>query len=57
LGMEPPRKPAKERERRRCYYLIPASEAGLRWKVSDGTRTRDRLEHNQELSCTQHARE
>ena len=24
-------------------------EAGLRSKVSDGTRTRDRLDHNQEL--------
>jgi hypothetical protein len=27
----------------------PASAAGVRLRVSDGTRTRDRLDHNQEL--------
>src|SRR5687768_2715043 len=26
----------------------PASEAGVRLRVSDGTRTRDRLDHNQD---------
>jgi hypothetical protein len=33
----------------------PPPEAGLRWKVSDGTRTRDRLDHNQELYLLSYA--
>jgi hypothetical protein len=33
----------------------PASAVGVRLRVSDGTRTRDRLDHNQELYLLSYA--
>jgi hypothetical protein len=35
--------------------LDPARELVFRWRVSDGTRTRDRLDHNQELYLLSYA--
>jgi len=53
--MEPAQAAGKDVEHSGVLRQNPTCGAGLRWRVSDGTRTRDRLDHNQELYLLSYA--